>query len=582
MKMANNVFGKQKTRKLNQIIETISFYYLASLFLIEPAIGILFPHLAFNIPYVYSLTGLLIVIPFLFIRFYQCRRLSLSWIDIGWFALLLYNLPEYIKHNCLPTSFAIVAAYILSRLLAHREKMEYIFIIGGLAQILLMLLQKYAIIPSLNSYFPVTGSFKNPGPLGGYLAICLIVCISHFATTKKLERQGIRVFSSFLFVCALIYSDSRAAWLSTAVALLYIGMNIRRIHIKKQLLAYLMLVAICGSISLTLYKTASAQGRIAVWKISCPMLQSNPITGNGHNSFRRDYMEYQAHYIQKHPDDPSNLLLSNNGYAFNEYIRIQYERGSIGLLLVSGIFVLHCFADRKRQILPALIVLAVFSFFSYPSDVLLLLLQAAILSGSLPHSVSFCISNKKVTRWSLTAMSALMFLTIGKQYAQHRKLEKNLTDYICYNHRHSLDYLRQHVTAFEHSLDFSSRYARTLYLKEAYEEAAIAIRQTISLYPTTDKYLDLGDTYRQLEKYQDAEAAYRHAIHLLPNLIYPYYSLYLLYKHIGREQDATEISRQMRHLQPKKKNARHQEIMHFLNENEQKSNTDSTTYEIEK
>ncbi|MCD8186540.1 MAG: hypothetical protein LUD68_08910 [Rikenellaceae bacterium] len=56
----------------------------------------------------------------------------------------------------------------------------------GVVQSLLGIFQQAAILDSNHPYFTVTGTFPNPGPFGGYLAVCFICslffCFDPFAS----------------------------------------------------------------------------------------------------------------------------------------------------------------------------------------------------------------------------------------------------------------------------------------------------------------------------------------------------------------------------------------------------------------
>lgn len=553
--------GRRERRKnsVYSYANTICLYYLCSLFITAPIIRIFFPDQTYGIPYFYSSIGLLLIVILLFIR--KRNTFSLSWIDIGWTILFLYSLPEYIKYGHLSTNISLMATYILARMLPQKEKVAPILMAGGILQVFLLAMQGCGILPSYNHTFPLTGSFNNPGPLGGYLAVSFIASIIYYPRTKK----WLGISCLFLLGNALLITDSRAAWLGSIIAIVYIGMQRHRASNIKQILVYLSLVVFFGIISLTTYKTGSAHGRLVIWKVTInQMLREKPVTGNGYDSFRRNYMNHQAHYIQTHPQTDNNRLLTNNGYAFNEFLRIQYEQGIIGLLCILSILVLHCRTNRNATFLPCLLAFATFAFFSYPSDVFLLSLQAMLLSGSLPHPIAYRIKDTNIFRWATCTVCFTTLLVASYQYIQRSQLEKSLKYYIRDNHPHSLAYLRNHFTQFAYSIDFLSRYARILYLKEEYTDAIPALEQAIALYPTTEKYRDLGDMYRHLKKYPQAETAYLNAIRLLPHSIESCYSLYQLYQHTGENDKALQIAQQIQTIVPKKKDNRYREIIRSL------------------
>lgn len=77
--------------------------------------------------------------------------------------------------------------------------------LGSCLQVLLGLLQLYEIYPSNNLFFPVTGSFSNPGPYSGYLAslwppfMCVLLYRNSFTIIgfgRKRSSQTVTLFQS--------------------------------------------------------------------------------------------------------------------------------------------------------------------------------------------------------------------------------------------------------------------------------------------------------------------------------------------------------------------------------------------------
>ena len=97
---------------------------------------------------------------------------------------------------------------------------------GGLLQCLYAGMQGMGLLPSLHNAFPMTGSFLNPAPLAGYLAVLTsmgmvgLFCTDGFHGKLRIVAViGLLLFGSFVFLL-----NSRAAWfalLVVAVGILY-------------------------------------------------------------------------------------------------------------------------------------------------------------------------------------------------------------------------------------------------------------------------------------------------------------------------------------------------------------------------
>lgn len=534
----------------------VIYCFLASLFIIEPIIKVWFPDQTFSIPYFYGCTGVLLY----GLQFHHNRPWQFSLTDIVLLALLLYNLTDILKYNYLPIVVSVSAIYLLSKSLPDKYKIAHILTGSGILQTFIMFLQWSGILPT-DSIFTITGSFDNPGPLGGYLAICFIACIGNYQYTNRY----LYIVCSLMLGVGLILSDSRAAWLGTLLALLYMG--VKFLHFNKiwQIVTFTTLIGVFAALSLTIYKTDSAKGRLAIWRISTEMIKEHPVFGKGLTSFRGDYMKYQADYLNKHPEAEENNLLSNSGFAFNEFLHILYEQGIVGLLLVSatlGLLILRGIRQNS-PFFPYLIALTVFSFFSYPSEVLLLSILIAIVTGALSDS-KYIIAFRKYSSMQKVVMPilcAFIIVTTGWRWIENIRLENALSSFLYRKDNKGLNYLSQYYSNIENNTDFLLRYARILYMKGEYTSAIPAMKQAILLYPTTDKYCELGDIYQSLEQHEDAEQAYCHAIHLLPTRVYPHFCLFCLYKNIGQNKKAIDKAYDIMNLPPQKKNQHYVEII---------------------
>lgn len=535
---------------------TLIYSILASLFFIEPILKVWFNDQTFNITYLYGCVGIILLCYQLFLS----KIWKLSPIDIFLLILFLYNFSDILKYDYLHIVIFASIVYLSFQSLPDNSRTAYILICSGILQVLIMLMQWYKLLPSDNGFI-ITGSFDNPGPLGGYLAICFIACIGKY----RIANKYLYILSCLLLGGALIISDSRAAWLGALLALLYMYTDYLRLNMFRKISVFIITTAVFIALSLTIYKTDSAKGRLAIWKISFEMIKEHPITGNGLMSFRRDYMHYQANYLNKHLDDEELILLSNNGFAFNEFIRIIYEQGVVGFTLIFIILVLIIREgfSHNSPYFPCLITLIIFSCFSYPSDIFLLFISTIMLIGLLsPNKPIIVMSNFSFYRKSaISLLCAFLIFVIGSQWIKKIRLENELNKFLYRNDINSLNYINQHYTDIKNSTDYLLRYARILYMKEEYQTAIPVMQQAILLYPTTDKICELGDIYQSMNQYEMAEQAYSQAIYLLPTRIYPHFCLFLLYKNTGQKNKAMRKAYDIINTPPKKINQHYQEII---------------------
>lgn len=540
--------------KLTSIENIIIILFISSLFIIEPLTNEFLPTYIFRIPYIYNIIGAIICIYI----YYKKQQLRITYIDGLLGILLIYNMKSILKFDLIPVTCLTIIIYIMAKTVSDKSKIGYILSFAGCLQVLCMYLQLFDYLPSHHVSFPMTGSFKNPGPLGGFLSICLVATITNYKNMNK----WIGRFCIITLIIGVCFSDSRAAWISTLIAI-YIGMKHRQIKIIKQMIVIFFVITIFGILSLLLYKTDSAKGRIVIWKISVNMLCDKPIFGKGLCSFQQEYMKYQSHYILENPDSQEYQLLGNNNHAFNEFLEIAYEQGFVGLIIVFSIIALifYQYWNKSSVLFSSLTAFIIFSCFSYPCSVFLLMILLPLLLGSLSERIpSISFITPIVLRNNILLFASILIGITSYYWIQRERIEKALTQYIYGDDYDSLNYIRQNYNTVKYSTDFIFRYAHILYLKNEYEIAIPIVKQAIQLYPTTDKYCHLAQMYQYTNEYKLAEETYLYAIKMLPHFISPHYNLLLLYKEIGRDRDAQMIALHILENFPSKDHKLHKEL----------------------
>jgi hypothetical protein len=199
-------------------------------------------------------------------------------------------------------------------------------ILTGLVEVVWGMRQLYGFEHSQHNLFKLTGSFFNPGPYAGYLAMIFPMALHYWMHgTRYTVHEGKpdtekscavhRAPFAFCFVSAITCiaillvlpaAMSRASWLAVLVGSLvvirfhYSG-HIRRFYLrhKKQTwiaggtIALFLFVATTGMYYL---KKDSSDGRVLTWKISLQTVVKHPF-GVGLGNFPGAYGEEQAAYF---------------------------------------------------------------------------------------------------------------------------------------------------------------------------------------------------------------------------------------------------------------------------------------------
>lgn len=101
--------------------------------------------------------------------------------------------------------------------------------------------------------------------------------------------------------------------------------------IKRSIVSLSLIIILVGGYWV---KKDSADGRLLIWNCAWEMIKDAPLTGHGSGSFRAHYMDYQAAYIEAHPDNHYVTLADNVLSPFNEYIHFTLNFRLIGLFLI--------------------------------------------------------------------------------------------------------------------------------------------------------------------------------------------------------------------------------------------------------
>lgn len=431
-------------------------------------------------------------------------------------------------------------------------------------QATIIYLQMIGLASSNHNTFSVTGTFDNLAPVGGLLAICASLALHQSFYSPKRFPWGV-ITCYLLLACVL--TDSRAALLGFIVAtvvVLLVRFRIpnkllrRTIHIG---LPFLGLLLITG---LYLYRPQSANGRLLIWKICIKhIIAEKPLLGHGIGGFHREYMPAQAEYFASGcATETETLLAADNTFPFNEFVRIACEFGIIGVLLtIIVLFVIiysgkEEFSTLRGAAITALVCGIVFACFSYPLDVPVLrfLYAILILCALPPLKLNEC--RRRMLYFCIGIVAAVLIGGRTSSYIHSHCMDRALTKLLVSDDRANKAYIKESMANFADNERILSKYAYILYEKGQYKEAIPILEQSISLFPTAEKILDLGDAYKEVKIYGKAIECYRTASYMLPAYVTPPYKLFCLYNQLGINDKAVEYARQIESMKAKVENRR--------------------------
>ena len=371
-------------------------------------------------------------------------------------------------------------------------------ILAGSVEAIWGLLQVYGYEPSNHSLYALTGSFYNPGPYSGFLAMCLPLALHEWLTGKGI-RKHLALVALVLMGVVLPSGMSRSAWLAALVASGYVVAMHYREKLYRYWKAFLTggLLLILLGIGAYLWKKDSADGRLLMWKVASQAVLEHPWQGIGWEYVAGAYGEVQERYFASGiATEQEEHVAGAPEYVFNEYLQVAMAWGvpalcGILLLVVGCFFMGH--RGRMFGVCGALLSLGIFAFSSYPFQFLefILAFLALLVVCAMDH-------RKVWVRW----MALVLGIGLGV-YLSANHPQKNA----------------RQMFERAHALHKAGEWqASTDLLKETMKVGSDAMILNI-----------IGKNFQAMGQCKIAEHWFIRSTHRLPNRIYPYYLLAKLY-----------------------------------------------------
>lgn len=437
----------------------------------------------------------------------------------------------------------LVSIYIVVRSNFKEGNTQWVWTLVSVIGILCSfhgLIQYLVHLEDQNTWLHAKGFFSNSAL---YACLLIMTCSGSFFILTKRESPPIeKVVASLNLIATstmvILVTSSRAAMLSALVLMLY---TLKAYITRRRILPLILLTLISvGGMLIFVKKGNSIQGRQLIWLNSLDMVRDAPFFGHGLGQFPHLYNHYQAAYFEKGGTTTEQFLAANTFHAFNEYLQWTVEAGFIGLLLVLGLIGMLLLTETNhRQFDPRkgiLIVVMVFSFFSYPFSSMILSAIAISCFASIARE-SRCLRTLEVPHWGKTFLVVSLLFCLTVVFLTSKRILVLLKWRQAYIGIHKLDsrsqflvYESLHLSLFDHG-GFLFNYGSELCEAGEYIKGIIVLKEAIPYFGHNDLYLNLGDAYVETQDYTSAETAYRHSALIVPNRFIPKYQLAKLYIH---------------------------------------------------
>jgi O-antigen ligase len=476
--------------------------------------------------------------------------------------------------------------------LAGKSKLIYnlcglAFVITGLVEAVWGLMQLYGFTASQHNLFKITGSFFNPGPYSGWLALVFPAALGYVVfnynvfnhkgdevaqSWSAVNKHCRRIITVFCFLTALLIllvlpaAMSRASWLAALggcafVGIIYFTQNRKVIvylkRYRKKLYIFSFAAIVLLPVALTglfLLKKDSASGRLFTWKIALQTIGEHPF-GTGLGNFAGSYGDTQAAYFASGAGtEREEYVAEGVEYAFNEYLQICIETGIAPFLLFVAFAVYVLVAGiRNKNFLSAssLISLLIFAAMSYPFNVLPFVIAFVFLAA-------LCVSdsddaNEKqgkknlYPRFVVLAYIIIAPIAIGLSlYRIHplHKAYKQWNNTVLLYHANAYgkaaERYAEQYPYLQDEIKFLFEYAQSLSKSEQYSKSNEILRSAMQISCDPMLYNVMGKNCQALKDYEQAEQSFKKAANLVPNRLYPHYLLAKLYHEMGLTDKAEQ------------------------------------------
>lgn len=461
-------------------------------------------------------------------------------------------------------------------------------VVINLYEIRLGYLQLIGKISSNHILYTITGSFKNPGPYGGFLAVCISLFAAYYIKHTKSKNQNtlskllcwIVSFSALFALIILPSTQSRSAILALGCSMAVLAYDTEKLRIKiiavlKRYGLWIFLSAAIIGTGAYFFKKPSADGRLFMDKICIKAMCENGLNGAGIGHFGLAYGKAQANYFKKQIEENGNddldwksidehdrMTASSPNNAFNEYLFVGVEAGFVIMLLFIGIIISAIIISFKRGSIwcYGLMALACFALFSYPLhlkqfQLLLPILLASCLSDREPFFKNrFDLLKSLIVVIMLIVLSTIMILKVPevKLYKQAESTWKEVEKwYNLEEYEYAEEEMESLFSYMNNDHSFLFAYGHSLNKIGAYERSDSILMMGTELSCDPMFWNVMGNNSLALGKYREAEERYKHAFYMLPNRLYPLYLLAKLYHTEGDSVKFMDIADKIDSFIPK-------------------------------
>ena len=486
-------------------------------------------------------------------------------------------------------SYIIVYFLIVNNIDSKKEFDSFINILflTSLIVSIYTLIQYYGFDLYLNDLKRITSTIGQKNWISNYLALIFPIIFSFFLLEQIKKNKIIYYLLLSILYTTLMICQSRGIWISisiTTILAIYIIFRFKLFKIFHKNQKWLILLIFTFIIITIIYSTdnplnksaitvpqraistfdekdPSINTRLLIWGTALDIIKDNPFIGTGIGTFKMNYLDYQADFLQR---NPYYIKYSGKaGESHNEYLQMAAELGIVGLgIFLSILFVFYSLSlnylkkensNKNKIIIFGLITgitcFLIHSMFTFPFHVpvlgsaffILLGLTVVYINGFSLHRISIrsIIRNKLNTnnlKVKITIIILIFILTfflintvVLKPYVAEIHYFKGMKNYENKNYNDALKDFKYAAWLDPYNGRILHALGSTYYHLDIQDKAQKILQRTKYYFNDRNIYRNLGLSYTQSGNYQEAEKEFRHAIYLDPKFTKAYVDLAYLY-----------------------------------------------------
>lgn len=512
-----------------------------------------------NVVLGWSVLGLLLIAVVLHLLT-RGNRLRWNWVDVLVALWMIYVMGrvwmggEYACGTEFLKMIGMGLLYATLRGIFAWSKLSPVYFIGGLmlCGVYETVLGMWQLVSgvSRHSQYLMTGNFQNPGPYSAYLMIAAVI---GWGWAHELAEGRLRtaVWCMTAFVLLLLpVTWSRAALVAVGTIALWLY---RQKYWKYRWTVWIGVVVF--AVGFYLAKQGSADGRILTWTASLTAWWHKPWLGVGMGGFRVACADGVAELYREHP---TSWLFTSGGvtdFAFNDFLKVLVEQGLVGALLcvATAVLVMKKLYNASRPLFYGLLSLFIFSMFSYPFELLpyqiILVLLSAFAASHVDEDEETI--HRKLERVMLLLVLVPIAFFVAKEMQRRYETDKEVKMFSGMHHEAFInDYYELKPLEMDNA-SFLFDFGKTLREAKRYNDSNAVFRQGTQVCSDPMFWVLIGNNYRDMQCYQEAEEAYKKAFAIMPNRLYPLYQLMGLYEETGNVEALRRTAREIMALQPK-------------------------------